>query len=588
MVQAKTVKATIDGIPVDVPAGTTILSAARSLQVKIPVLCKHPDLPPTASCGLCIVKVKGSAKFPRACCTALENGMDITTRDPELVEVRKTTIEMILSRHPNECFTCGRNGCCELQTLAADFGIRSVPLADVVPDLPKDDSTKAIVLEPRKCVSCGRCVVVCQEEQNIWALSFLERGFDTRIAPAGEIALAESPCVRCGQCAAHCPTGAIHEYSEVEKVWSKLKDPSLHCVVQIAPAVRVAIGEMFGLPPGTNMTGELYNALRRLGFKGVFDTNFGADLTIMEEGAELVDRIKKADGALPLITSCCPSWIDYMEKTYGDMIPHFSSAKSPHEMVGVLAKTYYAERTLLDPAKVYSVSIMPCTAKKYEITRADEMFASGYQDVDCVLTTRELGRMLKQAGIDFTKLAKEEPDQLLGDYSGAGTIFGVTGGVMEAALRTAYRLVTRTELDDDALEFEDVRGMEGVRESRVEMSGKTLKLAVAHGLGNVDKVLNKVRQAKEKGEETPYHLIEVMACSGGCIGGGGQPYGVTDGLRAARAAGLYEDDRCRQARRSHQNHFIQRLYEDFLGAPLSHKSHELLHTTYKARPLYQR
>ena len=588
MVAAKTVRATIDGYPVEVPVGTSILDAARSVQVKIPVLCKHPDLGPTAACGLCIVKVKDSAKFPRACCTALEAGMDITTRDPELVEVRRTTIEMILSKHPNECFTCGRNGTCELQKVAADYGIREVPFPNIVPDLPKDDSTHAVVLEPRKCITCGRCVMVCQEHQNVWALSFLERGFETRISPAGDIALAESPCVRCGQCAAHCPTGAIFEYDETDRVWAKLKDPEAVCVVQIAPAVRVAIGEPFGLAPGANLTGQLYNALRRLGFHAVFDTNFGADVTIMEEAAEFVQRLTTKDSVLPMITTCCPSWVDYMEKNHGDMIPHFSSAKSPHEMLGVLTKTYYAQKMGIAPSKIFMVSIMPCTAKKYEITRTEEMHASGFQDVDCVLTTRELSRMIKQAGIDFLSLARETPDSILGDYSGAGTIFGVTGGVMEAALRSAYKLVTRTELEDHEVEFDQVRGMEGVREAEVEMAGKTLKLAVAHGLSNVDKVIDKIRKAKENGEEPPYHLIEVMACSGGCIGGGGQPYGATHGLLAARAAGLYADDRSQARRKSHENPFIHKLYDEFLGAPLGHKSHELLHTKYTPRPLYQR
>ena len=588
MIDVKMVKAKIDGYPVEVPLGTTILDAARSVQVKIPVLCKHPDLRATAACGLCIVKVKNSTKFPRACCTALENNMDITTRDPELVEVRKTTIEMILSKHPNECFTCGRNGTCELQTLAAEYAVRAMPLQSLVPDLPKDDSTRAVVLEPRKCISCGRCVQVCQEEQNVWALSFLDRGFDTRISPAGEIKLAESPCVRCGQCAAHCPTGAIFEYDQTDKVWAKLKDPTWHCVVQIAPAVRVAIGEPFGLPPGANLTGQLYNALRRIGFNGVFDTNFGADVTIMEEGSEFIERLSRKDSVLPLITSCCPSWVDYMEKMHPDMIPNFSTAKSPQEMLGVLTKTYYARKKSVDPAKVFSVSVMPCTAKKFEANRTKDMHASGYQDVDCVLTTREMARMIKQAGIDFTSLPKDLPDHILGDYSGAGTIFGVTGGVMEAALRTAYKLVTRTELDDDALEFDNVRGMEGVRVAKVTMAGKTLRLAVAHGLKNVDTVIDKIREAREKGEEPPYHLVEVMACSGGCIGGGGQPYGTTPGLRAARAAGLYADDRSQARRKSHQNPFIQKLYDEFLGGPLSHTSHELLHTTYTPRPVYQR
>ncbi len=589
MIQANLVKATINGRPVEVPAGTTILEAAQAVNIKIPTLCKHDDLPPTAACGICIVRIKNNRRLPRACCTPLENGMDILTHDPEIVEVRKTIIEMILSKHPNECFTCGRNGTCELQDIAADFGIREQPFHSIVPDLPKDDSTKTIVLDPRKCISCGRCIEVCQQVQNVWALSFLERGFDTRIAPAGEIALAESPCVRCGQCSAHCPTGAITEYDETAKVWQKLKDPDAHCVVQIAPAVRVAIGEAFGMKPGTNCTGRLYKALRMMGFHAVFDTNFGADLTIMEEANEFVERFTQGSNALPLITSCCPAWIDYLEKYYGDMIEEFSTAKSPHEMVGVLTKTYYAQRINLAPEKIFGVSIMPCTAKKYEIGRTAEMYASGQQDVDCVLTTRELARMIKQAGIDFVNLDDDEQaDNILGEYTGAATLFGVTGGVMEAALRTAYKLVTKEELPDDAIEFQDIRGLKGVKEATLNIAGHEIRIAVASGLGNVQSVLERVKAARDKNEDLPYHFIEVMACPGGCIGGGGQPYGVTDELRAQRASGLYQEDREMSKRRSHQNTHVQKLYDEFLGKPLSHKAHELLHTTYKPRPLYQR
>ena len=447
-----------------------------------------------------------------------------------------------------------------------------------------DKSTGTIILEPRKCIKCGRCIDVCQNKQDVWALSFIDRGFETRISPAGDIKLAESPCVRCGQCSAHCPTGAIFENDETQKVWSLLQDPENHCVVQIAPAVRVAVGEGFGYPVGTNLTKKLYALLRRLGFKAVFDTNFGADLTIMEESAEFVERFVNKKGPLPLITSCCPAWVDFLEKKYGDMISLFSSAKSPHEMVGAMAKTYYAQKKNIDPAKLKVISIMPCTAKKYEISRAVEMSSSGYQDVDVSLTTRELIRMIKQAGIDFRQLPDESPDLILGDYAGAGTIFGATGGVMEAALRTAYFSITGENLRN--MNFTAVRGLQGIKETTVTIKGAEIKIAVAHGLKNVGFVMDKVREAVLNNQPVPYHFIEVMACPGGCVGGGGQPYMVNDEIRKQRAKGLYDEDAGFKHRCSHENFYVQQLYRDFLDKPLSHKAHELLHTTYTARPLY--
>ena len=432
------IKACINGLEVEVAEGTNILDAARHVHVQIPTLCKHRDLLPTAACGICIVRNQANNKFLRACCTPLEEGMRLTTHDREIVEVRRSTLELILSNHPPGCFTCGRNGECELQSLAADFNIPLETIKRYVKDVPPDTSTGSIILDFQKCIKCGRCIQVCQEVQNVWALSVLERGINTRMAPAGDITLAESPCVKCGQCSAHCPTGAIVENDETPLVWEALHDPGRICVVQIAPSVRVTVGEAFGLPPGTNLTKKLYAALRRLGFKAVFDTNFSADLTIVEEASEFIERFIRQRGALPLITSCCPSWTDFMEKNHYDFIDNFSTAKSPQQMLGVLAKTYYAEKSGLDPAKLFVVSIMPCTAKKYELSRTDEMYASGFKDVDVALTTRELARMLKQSGIDFLNLDDGAPDSLLGDYSGVGTIFGATGGVMEAALRTAY------------------------------------------------------------------------------------------------------------------------------------------------------
>lgn len=583
-----TIQAKINGMPVTVPAGTTILEAARSVQVKIPTLCKHEDLLPTAACGLCIVNIKGSPKKPRACCTPIENGMEITTHDEALTEVRRTVLELILSNHPNSCQTCGRNGSCELQTLAGDFGIRRDAIPRFVREVPEDHSNGSIVLDFTKCIKCGRCIEVCQEVQNVWALSFLQRGINTRMAPAGDITLAESPCIKCGQCAAHCPTGAIVENDENHKVWEALKNPDLHCTVQIAPSVRVALGEEFGLPPGTNLTEKIYTALRRLGFDAVFDTNFSADLTIMEEASEFVERFANGKGKLPLITSCCPAWVDFMEKYHYDFIDNFSTAKSPQQMLGVLAKTYYAEQKGIDPSKIYQASIMPCTAKKYELERTEEMFASGYMDVDVAITTREFARLIRQSGIDLLNLPEGEADSILGSYSGAGTIFGATGGVMEAALRTAHYLITGNNLPSDAVEINAVRGLEGIREGSVTIAGKTIRVAVAHGLANVDKLLNQVRDAQAKGTPLPYSFIEVMACTGGCIAGGGQPYGISNEVRRQRIAGLYQDDRDCQVRFSHENPEIKKVYADFLGKPLSHKAHQLLHTEYKPRPLYQK
>lgn len=580
------ITARINGIEVAVPEGTSILDAARQVQVKIPTLCKHKDLLPTAACGICIVRNQGAGKLLRACCTPLEEGMKLVTHDREIVDVRRSTLELILSNHPQACLTCGRNGECELQSLAADFNIPMESIKRYVKPSPPDTSTGSIILEFEKCIKCGRCIQVCQDVQNVWALSFLERGINTRMAPAGDITLAESPCVKCGQCSAHCPTGAIVENDETPLVWRALHDPEKICVVQIAPSVRVTVGEAFGLPPGTNLTKKLYAALRRLGFKAVFDTNFSADVTIVEEASEFIERFLHRRGTLPLITSCCPSWTDFMEKTHYDFIDNFSTAKSPQQMLGVLAKTYYAEKLGIDPAKMYVVSIMPCTAKKYELSRTDEMYASGHKDVDVALTTRELARMLKQSGIDFLNLADGEPDSLLGDYSGAGTIFGATGGVMEAAVRTAYFYATGQKLG--TLELESVRGLKGVKEGTIMVGETPVRVAVAHGLANVEQVLERVREARRAGEETPYHFIEVMACPGGCIGGGGQPYGVDNERRRLRIAGLYQDDRDCTVRHSHENPEVKRVYEDFLGKPLGPRAHQLLHTQYTARPLYKR
>ncbi len=583
------VKAIIDGVEIEVENGATILDAAKKVNVHIPTLCWHPDLCATAACGICVVKLEGRKNMLRACCTPLEEGMKVITKDAEIVEVRKNVMELILSTHPNECLTCIRNTDCELQTVASDFSVRANEFDDLTrsaEEFPIDDSTKSIVIDPRKCIQCGRCIEVCQNIQNVWALSFLNRGIDTYISPAGGVSLADSPCIKCGQCAAHCPTGALSEYDQTESVWNALLDKEKFTAVQIAPSIRVAIGEAFGFAPGELLTGKLYAALRRLGFDKVFDTNIGADFTIMEEASEFVHRFTNA-GTLPLVTTCCPSWVDFMEKFYPELIPHFSSCKSPMQITGVLTKTYYAEKNNIDPAKIHMTAIMPCTSKKYEVLRNEtDMYASGFQDVDVSLTTRELVRMLKQAGIDFNSLPEETADNPLGEYTGAGTIFGRSGGVMEAALRTAYKMVTGNDMDN--LEIPQTQGLEGIKEFSIDVAGNEIKICVAQGTGNVESVMKKVKDAKEKGEEPPYHFIEVMACPGGCIAGGGQPRGVTNVIRELRAKGLNKEDKSMNVRKSHENTSVKAIYDEFLGEPLGEKAHKLFHTHYTPRPIYRR
>ena len=590
------IKLEINGVEVEVEKGSNLLQAARKANVKIPTLCYHPDLKPGASCGICVVrqlvpsrtepgKFVPSPKLLRACCTEAVEGMKILTHDPDIVQVRRTVLELILANHPNDCLQCPRSGRCELQNIAADFGIREVPFPKEVNHRENDTSTPSLVLNPDKCIKCGRCAEVCQQMQNVWALEFIGRGEKTVMAPAADVKLAESPCIKCGQCSAHCPVGAIYEKDETAEVWDALRDEEKVCLVQIAPAVRVALGEAFGMKPGELSTGKIYAALRRLGFDKVFDTNFSADVTIMEEGTEFIKRFTTG-GKLPLITSCCPAWTDWMEKYAPDFTENFSSAKSPQQMLSALAKTYWAEKNGIDGKKVHVTSIMPCTAKKFEIARDKSMASSGVQDTDVVLTTRELARMIKAAGIDFMSLPDEAADDLLGAYTGAGTIFGVTGGVMEAALRTAYCLITK-EAQPPAIEFSAVRGMDGVKKATIDIKGTPVNIAVAHQMGNVEKVLNEVREDLKNGVKPRYDFIEVMACRGGCVGGGGQPCLATDEVRAARTAGLYTDDEKSTIRMSHLNPEVSALYKDYLGEPGSDKAERLLHTHYHKREVYK-
>ena len=568
---------TIDGRKVEVEAGTTVLEAARQAGINIPTLCYLEGLNAIGACRVCVVEVKGAKTLQTSCVLPVAEGMEVKTNSPAVRASRRLTVELLLSDHPYECLTCIRNQNCELQALAESLGIRRVRFEGEKHTAAIDESSPSIVRNNNKCVLCRRCVAVCDKIQSVKAIGPQERGFDTSIAPPFELPLGDSLCVNCGQCTLVCPTGALHEHDDTELVWAALADPKKHVVVQTAPATRVTIGEMFGMPPGSVVTGKMVAALRRLGFDRVFDTDFTADLTILEEGYELVHRLQEG-GVLPLITSCSPGWIKFIETFFPEFLPNLSTCKSPQQMFGALAKTYYARKAGIDPADIFVVSIMPCTAKKFE-ARRPEMTDSGYPDIDVVLTSRELGRMLKQAGIVFDALAEEEYDAPLGVSTGAGAIFGATGGVMEAALRTAYEVVTGQTLP--ALDFESVRGMEGIKEASVDVGGTTLHVAVAHTLGNARRVLEAVKAGTAQ-----YHFIEIMACPGGCIGGGGQPIPTTDEIRKKRIAAIYQVDRDMPLRKSHDNPVIKVLYEEFLGEPNSHKAHELLHTHYVPRYQY--
>lgn len=577
------IKLTIDGKEVEVKKGTTILEAAKKANIDIPTLCFLKEINEIGDCRMCLVEVEGRRGFVTSCIQKAEEGMVVRTNTIALIEARRMVLDLILSNHQRDCLTCTRNGNCELQKLAEQFNVTGIRYNGKVQSHPIDDKSASLVRNFNKCILCRRCVATCKNVQGIGAIDCVNRGFDSCISTVGNNSLADVNCTLCGQCIESCPVGALTEKDGTEAVWRKLKDEDAYVVVQTAPSVRVALGEEFGMEIGTNVTGKMITALKRLGFDKVFDTNTGADFTIMEEGTEFIERLNN-NGVLPMITSCSPGWINYCEKNYPDQLEHLSSCKSPHTMFGALVKSYFAEKNNIDPSKIFVVSVMPCIAKKYEITRED-MAGAGYPDVDAVITTRELARMIKQAHIDFTSLEDSKFDDPMGEATGAAAIFGTTGGVMEAALRTVAEVVTGEKLEN--LDFEDVRGKEGIKKATVTLAGKEIKVAVASGLKNARKVMDEVRAGT-----ADYQFIEIMACPGGCVMGGGQPIHTSKerasiDIRKKRADALYTADEKSVVRKSHENPVLKKIYKDYLGEPGGHKAHELLHTTYSKQEKYK-
>jgi len=578
------INVTIDGVKTQVPAGTSVLEAARSVHINIPTLCYLKDINAIGACRMCLVDVGGRA-LQASCVLPVTEGMVVKTNTPAVREARKNVLKLILSNHDRSCLSCIRSGNCELQQLSREMGVEDAGEFDGVKNqYTIDDLSPSIVRDNNKCILCRRCVAVCDKIQHVGVIGATDRGFKTQIASPWGMKLAETACINCGQCIAACPVGALHEKDAVKDVWASIQDPAKHVLVQTAPAVRAALGEEFGMPVGTSVTGKMAAVLRRLGFDKVFDTDFAADLTIMEEATELLGRLKNG-GKLPMITSCSPGWIKYCETFYPDFLENLSTCKSPHEMMGALLKSVYAKRNGIDPASIVVVSIMPCTAKKFEAGRP-ELSGNGLADVDYVLTTRELAQMIKEARIDFAQLEDADFDTFWGESTGAGVIFGATGGVMEAALRTAYEVVTGKTLEK--VEFCDVRGYKGIKEATVDLDGMKLNVAVAHSTGHAKKLLDSIRAG-----EKDYAFIEIMGCPGGCVMGGGQPHETAE-MRAAgdtfekRAGALYGEDERKVRRKSHENPAVQQLYKEELGAPNSEKAHHLLHTHYTKREKYSK
>lgn len=577
------INVTIDGVNVSVENGTTILEAARKCGIDIPTLCFLKDIHEVGECRMCIVEVEGRRGFATACIQKCEDGMVINTNTQNIIDARTVVLDLILSNHHKECLTCTRSGNCELQALAQKYNVQNIEYTGEIKDFKIDDNSPAIVRDLNKCILCRRCVATCSNVQNINAIAVANRGFESHIATANDRSLADVNCTYCGQCIQACPTGALREKDDTKNVWRELKNPDKIVIVQTAPAVRVALGEDFDMPIGTNVTGKMITALRKIGFDKVFDTNTGADLTIMEEGTEFIERLNENKN-LPLITSCSPGWIKYIEMNYSEQLDNLSSCKSPHQMFGAILKTYYAKKIGVDASKICVVSIMPCIAKKYESSRP-EMQVNGVRDVDYVLTTRELARMIKQANIDFNVLEDGSFDSPMGDATGAAAIFGTTGGVMEAALRTVSEIVTGKSLEK--IEYEDVRGREGIKRTAIKLGDTEVKAVVAHGLANAQIIMDEIKSGK-----ADYHFVEIMACPGGCIMGGGQPQHSSKDraeidIRKLRADALYTIDEKSKIRKSHENPVIKKLYEEFLEKPGSHIAHELLHTEYNAKEKYK-